>query len=85
MSLALAVTLVSITAWAADTKLANRPTKLISASCDINEQETSPTGLSVCHYLCKDPDKTKVSVVYSSSGSSQCRTPIERTLKVVIK
>jgi len=66
-------------------KLPDRPTKLISAACDLNEQEISTQGQSICRYLCRDPDKTKLAVVYSSSGSSQCRTPITRTLKVVIK
>jgi hypothetical protein len=73
------------TGRASEGKLPDRPTKLVSAACDLSEQETAPQGQSVCRYLCRNPDKTKVAVVFSSSGSSQCRTPIERTIKVVIK
>ena len=71
--------------FAADTKLPERPTKIIAASCDLQERETSPQGQFVCRYVCNNTDKSKIALVYSSSGLSQCRTAIERTLKVVIK
>jgi hypothetical protein len=72
-------------AYAAESKLPVRPTKIITTWCDINEQEITAKGQSVCRYLCRDPDKTKVAVVFSSSGTSQCRTPVARTIKVAIK
>jgi hypothetical protein len=75
----------SVPVLAAGGKLPERPTKLISTACDLHEQETAQQGQSVCRYLCRNPDKTKVALVFSSSGLSQCRTPIERTIKVVIK
>ncbi len=78
-------TFAAAAAFPADTKLPDRPTKLINVSCDISEQELSPKGQAVCRYVCRDADKTKVALVFSSSGSSQCRSPIERTIKVVIK
>ncbi len=83
--LLLGASAIPVASFAAETKLSERPTKLINANCDLEERETSPQGQSVCHYVCSNPDKTKVAVVYSSSGLSQCRTAIERTLKVVIK
>jgi hypothetical protein len=75
----------ALQAYAADTKLPERPTKMVTTACDINEQEITPKGQAVCRYLCRDRDKTKVAVVFSSSGTSQCRTPVERTIKVAIK
>ena len=75
----------SVPALATGGKLPERPTKMISTACDLHEQEPAQQGQSVCRYLCRNPDKTKVALVFSSSGLSQCRTPIERTIKVVIK
>ena len=71
--------------FASETKMSERPTKIISASCDLQERETSPQGQFVCRYVCNNTDKSKIALVYSSSGLSQCRTAIERTLKVAIK
>ncbi len=65
--------------------LPERPTKIIPARCDLKERETSAQGQFVCRYICNNPDKSKIALVYSNSGLSQCRTAIERTLKVVIK
>jgi len=71
--------------FAAETKMSKRPTKIIPASCDLKERETSPQGQFVCRYVCNNADKSKIALVYSSSGLSQCRSAIERTIKVVIK
>lgn len=71
--------------FAAETKMPERPTKIIPARCDLKERETSAQGQFVCRYICNNPDKSKIALVYSNSGLSQCRTAIERTLKVVIK
>jgi hypothetical protein len=39
----------------------------------------------VCQYVFRDPDHTKVAVVYSNSGSGQSRTPVKKTIKQTIK
>ena len=82
---ALLAAITTASAYAAETKLPVRPTKIINTACDIDEQEITAKGQSVCRYLCRDPDKTKVAVVFSSLGTSQCRTPVARTIKVAIK
>ena len=79
------VALFGLNVSPAETKLPTRPTKLINTSCDINEQEIAAQGQAVCRYICRDTDKTKIAVVFSNSGMSQCRSPIDRTIKVVIK
>jgi len=82
----LLLTAVSSSAvFASETKLPERPTKIVSASCDLKERETSAQGQFVCRYICNNADKSKIALVYSSSGLSQCRSAIERTMKVVIK
>ena len=62
-----------------------KPTRLLDTVCDVSASETSPKGQFVCQYVCRDPDHTKVAVVYSNSGSGQCRTPINKTIKQTIK
>ena len=83
--LLLLTALYSPLVFAAETKLPERPTKIIGASCDLKERETSPQGQFVCRYICNNADKSKIALVYSSSGLSQCRTAIERSIKVVVK
>ncbi len=62
-----------------------KPFRIIDTVCDVAESEISAKGQFVCQYVCRDPDHTKVAVVYSSSGTGQCRTPIERKIKQYIK
>jgi hypothetical protein len=71
---------------AAATAIAAPPTppksvRIIDTVCDSADSGVSPQGQFVCHYVCRDPDHTKVAVVYSTSGSGQCRTPINRKIK----
>jgi hypothetical protein len=62
-----------------------KPFRLIDTLCDASDSEISPTGQFVCQYVCRDTDHTKVAVVYSNSGSGQCRTPVKKTIKQTIK
>jgi hypothetical protein len=62
-----------------------KPFRLLDTVCDAAESEISPKGTFVCQYVCRDPDHTKVAVVYSNSGSGQCRTPVKKTIKQTIK
>ena len=62
-----------------------KPFRLLDTVCDVSSSEVSPKGQFVCQYVCRDPDHTKVAVVYSNSGSGQCRTPINKTIKQTIK
>jgi len=62
-----------------------RPFRIIDTVCDVADSEISPKGQFVCQYVCRDPDHTKVAVVYSSSGTGQCRTPIDRKIKQYTK
>ena len=62
-----------------------KPFRLLDTVCDASESEISPKGQFVCQYVCRDPDHTKVAVVYSNSGSGQCRTPVNKTIKQTIK
>lgn len=66
---------------ATPTPMPPKPFRIIDAVCDVAESEISAQGQFVCRYVCRDPDQTKVSVVYSTSGSGQCRTPINRKIK----
>ncbi|MFM6991628.1 MAG: hypothetical protein ACKOWD_10105 [Rhodoferax sp.] len=62
-----------------------KPFRIIDTVCDVAESEISAQGQFVCQYVCRDPDHTKVAVVYSTSGNGQCRTPIARKIKQTIK
>lgn len=62
-----------------------KPFRIIDTVCDVADSEISPKGQFVCQYVCRDPDHTKVAVVYSTSGTGQCRTPIARKIKQTIK
>ena len=62
-----------------------RPFRVIDTVCDVAVSEISAQGQFVCRYVCRDPDHTKVALVYSSSGTGQCRTPIDRKIKQYIK
>ena len=62
-----------------------KPFRIIDTVCDAADSEISANGQFVCQYVCRDPDHTKVAVVYSTSGSGQCRTPIPRKIKQYIK
>jgi hypothetical protein len=61
-----------------------RPFRIINSVCDLSENEISPGGQFVCRYVCRDRDKTKASVVYSTSGTGQCRTPVNLNIKQYI-
>jgi len=62
-----------------------KPFRLIDTVCDAADSEITQKGQFVCQYVCRDTDHTKVAVVYSNSGSGQCRTPINKTIKQTIK
>jgi len=55
--------------------------QMIDAVCDVDASETGPKGQFICQYVCRDRDHTKFAIVYSNSGSGQCRSPINRTIK----
>ena len=59
--------------------------KVIDSVCDLSEQEIATGGQFVCHYICRDEGHTKAAVVYSNSGSGNCRTPIPRKIKVAVE
>ena len=69
----------------AATPMPVKPFRIIDTTCDVASKEISPTGQLVCQYVCRDRDHTKVAVVFSTSGSSQCRTPIDKKVKQTIK
>jgi hypothetical protein len=69
----------------AATPMPVKPFRIIDTTCDIAESETSAQGQFVCQYICRDPDHTKVAVVYSNAGSGQCRTPVNKKIKQTIK
>jgi hypothetical protein len=81
----LAVTLSASALAAPPVPMPDKPFRLLDTVCDASESEISPKGQFVCLYVCRDPDHTKVAVVYSNSGSGQCRTPINKTIKQTIK
>lgn len=81
----LAMALSASTLAAPPVPMPVKPTRLIDTVCDVADSEISPKGQFVCQYVCRDPDNTKVAVVYSNSGSGQCRTPIKKTIKQTIK
>ncbi|MDH4480670.1 MAG: hypothetical protein QE283_12410 [Rhodoferax sp.] len=81
--LALAVSTSALAAPPAPTPV--KPFRLIDTLCDASDSEISPKGQFVCLYVCRDTDHTKVAVVYSNSGSGQCRTPVKKTIKQTIK
>jgi len=58
-----------------------RSFQMIDAVCDVDGNETGPKGQFVCQYVCRDRDRTKLAIVYSNSGSGQCRSPINRSIK----
>ena len=62
-----------------------RAFQVIDAVCDADSSETGPKGQFVCQYVCRDRDRTKLAVVYSNSGSGQCRSPISRKIKQYAK
>ena len=62
-----------------------RAFQVIDAVCDADSSETGPKGQFVCQYVCRDRDRTKLAVVYSNSGSGQCRSPISRKIKQYTK
>ncbi len=62
-----------------------KPFRIIDTVCDVADNEISAQGQFVCQYVCRDPDHTKVAVVYSNSGKGACRTPIDRKIKQYIK
>jgi len=59
--------------------------RIIDTTCDVESKEISATGQFVCQYVCRDRDHTKVAVVFSSSGSGQCHTPIDKKVKQTIR
>lgn len=59
--------------------------RLIQTTCDAVGSETAAKGQFVCQYVCRDTDRTKLAMVYSNSGSGQCRSPISRQIKQTIK
>jgi hypothetical protein len=65
--------------------MAPKPFRIIDTVCDVSESEISAQGQFVCQYVCRDPDHTKVAVVFSTSGNGKCRTPIDRKIKQTIK
>jgi hypothetical protein len=69
----------------AATPMPVKPFRIIDTICDVTSKEISPTGQFVCQYVCRDRDHTKVAVVFSTSGSGQCRTPIDKKVKQTIK
>jgi hypothetical protein len=69
----------------AATPMPVKPFRIIDTICDVTSKEISPTGQLVCQYVCRDRDHTKVTVVFSTSGSGQCRTPIDKKVKQTIK
>jgi hypothetical protein len=58
-----------------------RAFQMIDAVCDVDGTETGPKGQFICQYVCRDRDHTKLAIVYSNSGSGQCRSPISRKIK----
>ncbi|MEI7514503.1 MAG: hypothetical protein WCK81_03855 [Betaproteobacteria bacterium] len=84
LAMAVLAVLACTAVLAEDTK-PTKPFKIIDAECEATASESSATGLFVCQYTCNDTDHTKVSVVYNTSGSGQCRTPIKKKIKQYIK
>lgn len=58
--------------------------RLIQTTCDAVSSETAAKGQFVCQYVCRDTDHTKLAVVYSNSGSGQCRSPISSQIKQAV-
>ena len=55
--------------------------QMIDVVCDVDSSETGPKGQFICQYVCRDRDRTKFAVVYSNSGSGQCRSPVSQKIK----
>jgi hypothetical protein len=68
-------------AVAAPVPMPARSFQMIDAVCDVDGTETGPKGQFICQYVCRNRDHTKLAIVYSNSGSGQCRSPINRTIK----
>jgi hypothetical protein len=75
---------LSVSALAA-TPMPVKPFRIIDTTCDMASSEISPQGQFVCQYVCRDPDHTKVAVVFGNAGAAQCRTPIDKKIKQTIK
>ncbi len=69
----------------AATPMPVKPFRIIDTTCDIDSSEVSPKGQLVCLYVCRDPDHSKVVVVYGNAGAAHCRTPIDKKIKQTIK
>ena len=68
-------------AGAPPTQSPARHFQMIDVVCDVDSSETGPKGQFICQYVCRDRDRTKFAVVYSNSGSGQCRSPISQKIK----
>ncbi len=69
----------------AATPMPPKPFRIIDTTCDAASGEISAQGQFVCQYVCRDPDHTKVAVVFGNAGAAQCRTPIDKKIKQTIK
>ena len=69
----------------AATPMPVKPFRIIDTTCDVASSEISPQGQFVCQYVCRDPDHTKVAVVFGNAGAAKCRTPIDKKIKQTIK
>jgi hypothetical protein len=57
-----------------------KPFKLVETQCRLANQSTTPTGMQVCEYHCKDGDKSTVYKTFRSNAVT-CPDSTKETVK----